>query len=575
MIRTIALAVVMVSATVQAAAADSIVWQTQELRVEITEDGCLRSVRSVDGAAEYLCENRTPEPIAAVYRGGVSIPAETGKYAALTGRWMYQGGQSFPATAAAWDGQRLRIEFRGAGATATYRVRVQPEHIAMELADLAGEPVDRIDLFHVKLKRLPCLGRWVNVAFDDRFGICLCGATLNTLVEMDQAAEHVVLRATAEKEAGLDGATAVLLGCRNPRRRFLEVMDSIERDFDLPRGARHRRMTVQRYSYLWASRPTPANIDRYIHWAKRGGSRMLLFSYWAFSKGAGQFDWNADYPRGMADLKQVTDAIRGAGLKLGLHIHYSKAYKTDRYVTPVPDSRLHLLRRFTLAADVDAAARAIRVVQAPAGCTLDAGRRVLRVGGELIAYEHYTAEPPYQFTGCQRGYHKTRPASHKHGDTEALLDADTWPDFIRFDQTTDIQDEAARRIAEIYRETGPYDTVYFDGAEDVHRPYWYHVASAQYRVYRLLDPPRAVCKAAHYTHFSWHMITRSNGYDIVASAGGMKAFCRLMPCPTAAARSMDSSRVDFGWLGRFGASPFRQFGVWAKDSLDCRIGCLL
>jgi hypothetical protein len=145
-----------------------------------------------------------------------------------------------------------------------------------------------------------------------------------------------------------------------------------------------------------------------------------------------------------------------------------------------------------------------------------------------------------------------------------LVDVDNWPAFIRFDQNTDIQDEAGRRIADIFRQTGPYEMVYFDGAEDVHEPFWHHVASAQYRVYRLLEPPPPVCEAAHYTHFSWHMITRSNAYDIVASADGMKDFCRLMPCPTAAARANDFSRIDFGWLGRFGKTSSGYAGpdVW-------------
>ena len=170
----------------------------------------------------------------------------------------------------------------------------------------------------------------------------------------------------------------------------------------------------------------------------------------------------------------------------------------------------------------------------------------------MIDYENYTTQPPYQFTGCERGHLQTTAAPHPAGDEVGLLDVDTWNVFIRFDQNTDIQDEVARRIADIYRQTGPYAMVYFDGAEDVHEPFWYHVAAAQYRVFRLLDPPPPVCESAHYTHFSWHMISRSNAYDVVASPDGMKDFCRLMPCPTAAAREMDFSRIQFGWLGRFG-----------------------
>jgi len=104
--------------------------------------------------------------------------------------------------------------------------------------------------------------------------------------------------------------------------------------------------------------------------------------------------------------------------------------------------------------------------------------------------------------------------------------------------------------------------VYFDGAEDVHAPFWHHVAAAQQRVYRQLDPPPVVCEAALYWHFSWHMITRSNAYDVVAPADGMKDFCRLMPCPTAEERVKDFSRIDFGWLGRFGGKNAAGPDVW-------------
>jgi hypothetical protein len=124
--------------------------------------------------------------------------------------------------------------------------------------------------------------------------------------------------------------------------------------------------------------------------------------------------------------------------------------------------------------------------------------------------------------------------------------------FARIDQNSDLQDEIGRKIAEIYHRTGPYDMVYFDGAEDVHAPFWYHTASAQQRVFQLLNPPPAVCESAHYTHFSWHMISRSNAYDDVAPPDGMKDFCRLMPSRTAGARALDFSRIDFGWVGRFG-----------------------
>jgi hypothetical protein len=48
------------------------------------------------------------------------------------------------------------------------------------------------------------------------------------------------------------------------------------------------------------------------------------------------------------------------------------------------------------------------------------------------------------------------------------------------------------------------------------------------------------------------MITRGNAYDKIAPPDGMKDFCDIVVCPSAAARARDFSRIEFGWLGNFG-----------------------
>lgn len=531
----------------------AVVFETSTLRLEIGRDGMLQRLVAKPEGVEYSVA-QPPCPVAVVYRGGRMVPSGKGEFAAVTGRWSYQGGTQYAPTRASLAGDQLTIEFGPAHVTATYRVRSTDDYLAFELLAVEGEAIDRIEFLRLNVRRLPMLGQWLGAVYDERFGVCLCGGNPQTNIEMLPEERQVLMRAAAEAAVGFRGATAVLFGCREPKTRLLDAMAKVEHDFRLPPGATFRRSPLQKLSYLWATRPTPQNIDQYIHWAKQGGFRVLLLSYTAFSTSPGHFPWNEQYPNGMADLKRVTDAIRAAGLHAGLHIHYSKTRKGDLYTTPVPDGRLHKEREFTLAAPLDGTAETIPVRENPAGSTLDKGRRILMIGKELVAYQNYTTQPPYQFTGCERGHLQTTAASHQAGDEVGLLDVDTWDVFIRFDQNTDIQDEVAQRIADIYRQTGPYAMVYFDGAEDVHEPFWYHVAAAQYRVFRLLDPPPPVCEAANYTHFSWHMISRSNAYDVVAAPDGMKDFCRLMPCPTAAARELDFSRVQFGWLGRFGRS---------------------
>ncbi len=523
-----------------------VILQTQDLRLEVGADGLVKGLTARSSGTEYIWMD-SPMPIASVYRGGQMAVGSQEAYGEFEVP-VYRGGQCFPASAASLSGDTLTIRFAQANVAAAYRITAAPHYLAFKLLSLEGDPIDRVDLVQLRVKRLPYLGPWIDVAYDDRFGVCLCAGNVKTNAGMSPQAEYVEMRAVATREVALEGATAVLFGCPNPRERFLDVMEVVERDFQMPSGAKNRRSPVQKFSYLWCS-PTPADVDQYIAVSKRAGFRMILFSYTGFTQGAGHFRFNTQFPRGIDDLKQVTDRIRSAGLAVGMHIHYSKADRTDPYVTPIPDDRLHQVRTFTLSAAIDEKTDAIPVEENPAGCTRDNDRRILKIGKELIAYRDYTTQPPYRFTGCQRGHLKTTASAHRSGDTTGLLDVDDWVKFIRFDQNTDIQDEAARWLAEIVNATGPYDMVYFDGAEDVHDPFWYHVANAQYRVYRLLQPEPPVCEAAMSGHFSWHMMSRGCAYDVVGEH--IKSFCREISCRTAPIRAMDFTQIEFGWIARF------------------------
>jgi hypothetical protein len=124
---------------------------------------------------------------------------------------------------------------------------------------------------------------------------------------------------------------------------------------------------------------------------------------------------------------------------------------------------------------------------------------------------------------------------------------DTWPRFIRFSQNTDIQQEAAQRIARIYRDAG-FQFVYFDGAEDVPPTYLYTVSKAQWEVYRLLQPEPLFAEGACKSHFSWHMLSRGNAFDVFRPEV-LKEMTRQHPAAEAVRIAQDFTRLDFGWMG--------------------------
>jgi len=282
----------------------------------------------------------------------------------------------------------------------------------------------------------------------------------------------------------MEGVEAVLIVTE--KSKLLDHIDRVERDFGLPLGVESRRSKDYKYSYYELRDVTKNNIDKHIEFAKKAGFLQMVIYYPDFAKSMGHFPWRDEYPNGMDNLKEITHKIEAAGMIPGFHIHYNKANLNDPYVTPVPDSRLNLIRFFSLKKDLDKNSTIITVEENPVGCTIDDGRRLLKIGNEIVSYKSYTENPPYQFTGCQRGVLNTSVTKLKAGGLIGLLDVDTWPAFIRFNQNTTIQEEVAKRLATIIKEAG-FKFLYFDGAEDVPPPYWYNVSKAQMEVYDALE----------------------------------------------------------------------------------------
>ena len=298
---------------------------------------------------------------------------------------------------------------------------------------------------------------------------------------------------------------------------------------------------------------TPEDVSRHIQYAKQCGFRAMDVSYLAFASSAGHFPWRPEYPNRMDDLKRVVAQIKAAGIVPGIHIHYNKTHKQDAYVTPKPDPRLNLVENFTLAEDVDESATTIRIEENPRRCTLEDERRILRIQNELITYERYTTDPPYQFKNCSRGALGTQASSHERSSRVGLLDVDTWPVFVRFTQNTTIQDEVAERIRNIYEQAG-FEFVYYDGAEDVPPPYWYTVSHAQWIVGKKLQPQPLFAEGACKSHFSWHILTRGNAFDVFKPEV-IKAATRAYPAAEILQASKDFTSINFGWIGYWVPSP--------------------
>jgi hypothetical protein len=413
-----------------------------------------------------------------------------------------------------------------------------------KLRDKRRTEIDEFTLLQLPVKDRQYFGEWLNVIWDKDVAVNVLATDPFAKIDNIPYKGFHILQAGMEANVRLMGVGAALI--TTSKEKLLDRIDRLEKDFNLPLGVQSRRNEAYKYSYYELRNVTTQNIDENIAFAKQGGFRTMVIYYTDFASSMGHLPWRPEYPNGIADLQTITRKIKDAGLIPGFHIHYNKATKNDAYVTPVPDPRLNLVRIFTLAEAIDTRSSVITVEENPDGCTLENERRFLKIGNELITYENYTTTLPYQFTGCNRGALATRTSGFEKGFKFGLLDVDTWPIFVRFDQYTSIQQEVAEHIGKIYKDAG-FQFVYFDGAEDVNLPYWYTASKSMLTMYNCLTPPPLFSEGAIKPHFGWHILSRGNAFDIFPIPV-IKEATKKFPAAEARYLAQDFTSINFGWL---------------------------
>lgn len=486
---------------------------------------------------------------------------------------------TYPATGLRWDGDRLIASFDHRQYEAVIAVRKGDGYAAIELEDFRCDrkstydylkmdipPVASFRILQIPVRSRKNFGDWLNAVWDEMAAVAVVGTSPYPDIDHERRGGDKILFGELFSGRKLRGAGAALIAAPG-REAFLDAMDALERDYGLPRGVQSRRSPyLEEFIFHLSSGFSPKTLDETIGYAKKGGFRLVTFgmSHVTDEIGSwgryGDYDLRKDfYPDGTNDLRQVLDRFHAAGIKVGLHTLHSHIGLKSRYVTPVADIRLNKTRHFTLAEALPAGTNevaSLAVLEPTADTVMYEPCRVLQFGGELMSYESYTSEPPYRFLGVRRGAWNTTPADHPRGEIGGILDISEFgsPMSCYLDQNTDLQDEVAAKIA-VYYNCG-FDYVYLDGSEGVNRPFNYHVANGQYRLWKLLKPEPLFGEGAAKTHFGWHMLAGANAFDCF-SPKIFKEKLREFPFRQAPFTWQDMSRVDFGW-----------WGFWAPGSVD-------
>ena len=496
---------------------------------------------------------------------------------------------TFQANRLRREGDRLIVGFEITPFEAVISIREAPHYIAFTLEDFIVHPTDyghlcmtpppvaELRLVQLPVKHRANFGEWLNVCWDDAGAVNVLALSPHARIGSERRSRCRIMTADAVKGIRLRGCGAALIAA--PREELLNAIGEIEEDYDLPRGVQSRRDKEHLNAGIyWTAGIQPANADRHIAFAQKGGFRMMLIYYRSIFREEGAYNFNGNYdfrpefPGGMEDLKKLLQKIKAAGITPGFHFLHTHIGLRSRYVTPRADHRLHLTQRFTLSRPLGPGDGEVFVEEDPQDAPMHEKCRVLNFGGELIAYEGYTVERPYRFTGCRRGAYDTAVQEHPAGQIGGILDISEFGGgSVYLDQNSDLQDEIAARLAQIY--DAGFEFVYFDGSEGTNAPFDFHVPNAQYRVYRQLGKAPLFTEGAAKAHFSWHFLSGGNAFDIFPPEI-FKASIDRFPAQEAPRMRCDFTRLNFGWWGIWvpGTQPDHfEYGTSHAAGWDCPV----
>lgn len=494
---------------------------------------------------------------------------------------------TFEANRVRMEDGKLIVGFELIEFEAVVDVKITPRYMVFTLTDFIVKPdsfglgvlpmlppVSEFRMVQLPLVPREHFGEWLNVLWDDTAAVNVLATCPYPRIASEKRRDHRILFGETLREVKLKNVGVALIVSEPDE--LMTAIDALERDHGLPLGAESRRSPLLNRSYYWSSDLSPENVDEYIEYAKKGGFRFMSVYYTAIIQESGGYRFNGEYKKyrpeyknGREDLVKMLEKIKAAGITPGLHILHTHIGIRSKYLTPVADHRLNLVRKFTLSKPISADDTTIYVEEDPEGCPVYEKMSVLKFMGELIHYESYTTERPYCFKGCTRGFNDTVPKAHEIGTIGGVLDVcEFGATSVYIDQRTDLQDEVADNIANIY--DAGFEFMYFDGSEGTNPPFDVNVGLAQWRVYRKLGKKPIFCEGAAKSHFSWHMLSGGNAFD-TWSPECFKEMIAKHPFAEAPRMANDFTRLNFGWWAyKDGQRPdIFEYGTALGAAWDC------
>lgn len=532
---------------------DTIVIENSRFRLEIGADAAAKSLRLKATGEEMLDASEDLRAFAVVqdrpFNNEIKLcfPNKETEYRANSVRR---------------EGDFLFVGFELVSYEAQVKVMEATDYVLFELVDfplgprgsnglaMTYPPVATFKMLELPVRNREHFGDWLNVSWDVNGALALVAGEPYTWIENRVRNGFRILSAQARRGLKLRGAKCAIVAA-DGRDRFLDAMDSLETGLGLPQGVRSRRLPFLKESIIETCDISPVNVDEYIDICHRSGIRNLLIYHPAVTahgfgyEGIADYEPNPVFENGFDSIREMLAKLKAEGIRPGLHILQTFIGFDTHYVTPSADPRLNLKAHFTLARPLGSDDDELYVFEDPCDSPTNEPSRILRFGGELIAYEGFVADPPFRFTGIKRGAKKTLVTGHPKGEIGGILDVcEFGAQSCYIDQRTDLQDEIAEKIARLW-DCG-FEFMYNDGSEGVNVPQGIHVGNAQFRVWKQLEKKPLFSEGAAKSHFSWHIQSGANAFDVFSPESFKKMIARW-PLYEAPIMASDMTRLDFGW----------------------------
>ena len=515
------------------AGAPDITLENEVLRVRLSAAGVVREFLSKPLGKDFAVAT-TPVRVLTVARNGTVMP-------------LYSLSRA---------GDLITARFLDPEVTVTLRVVPRPQHLLFEVTGVEPADVESL-ILEFPVRRLQTVAGAFNATYDDEFGVCFFGTTVNvTNRPRSHGKEVQSLGALCTAKHGLVGAKMALVAA--PFGQFNAAIMEAERANGLPcpqlEGKWARFSEPVRRSYLFMVDASEQSIDKTIEYAKiaKFGTIIFLKDNWLANHG--HYDINtANFPEGRASLKRAVKKIHDAGFGAGVHVFGPSISPNDPYVTPRPDDRLAYVVCPPLAADLDAAATTIALTAEPrlppkTPPTGPSPQQYLRLGDEIIRVGELEAGPPWRFVRCLRGAFGTQAAAHPAGAAAKGMPM-LWGFFL-VDPDSTLADEVTSRFAEVVNEID-FDMVYFDasdGIQDAQMDRWYYLNKMHLGYYSKFRKD-VLYQTSNGTgsDICWHLIPRSASAD---GHGDLKGYLddRL---PGMLGMAANYTRSDVGWYYMF------------------------